>query len=179
MKMLLDLYVTFFRIGIVAFGGAYAILPILEDKLVVQKKWITKEELLDYFSISQCAPGIISVNTAVFVAYKQKGVSGTISATLGLISPPFLIITAIAAFLQNFTDYQIVKNAFAGIRVCVCVLIINAVISMWKKAIPDKITLTIFAIILILAVFTNISSIILVISAGVAGVVINTIRKAG
>lgn len=178
MRMLLSLYTTFARIGLVAFGGAYAILPILEEQLVVKKQWVTKEELLDYFSIAQCAPGIISVNTAVFIAYKQKGVAGSIAAALGLITAPFVIITIIAAFLQNFSEYHAVKSAFAGIRVCVCVLIINAVISMWKKAIPNSIAFSLFAVILILALFTDISSILLVIGAGISGIVIGAIRKA-
>lgn len=178
MNMLWDLYITFVKIGVVAFGGAYAILPILEDKLVDKKHWVTKEELLDYFSIAQCAPGIISVNTAVFIAYKQKGIAGAVAATLGLITAPFLIITIIAAFLQSFAEYQVVKNAFAGIRVCVCVLIINSVISMWKKAVPDLPAFILFVSILVLALFTDISSILLVVGAGIIGITINAIRRA-
>lgn len=178
MKMLLDLYITFAQIGLVAFGGAYAILPILEDKLVNKKQWVSKEDLLNYFSIGQCAPGIISVNVAVIIAYKHKGIAGSIAATLGLITAPFAIITIIAAFLQNFAELQAVKNAFAGIRVCVCVLIVNSVISMWKRAVSDRPAIVIFAAVLILALFTNISAVLLVIASGVAGVVISAVRRA-
>ncbi len=178
MKKLLEIYITFAKIGSVAFGGAYAILPILEEQLVDKKQWVSKEELLDYFSISQCAPGIISLNAAVLIAYKQKGIAGAISAALGIITAPFIIITLIAAFLQNFMDYQVVKDAFAGIRVAVCVLIVNAVISMWKKAVPELWAFAIFAVVLVLALFTSASSILLVISAGVCGVIINAIRRA-
>lgn len=178
MKMLLDLYITFAQIGMVAFGGAYAILPILEDKLVDKKQWVSKEDLLNYFSMGQCAPGIISVNVAVIIAYKLKGVAGSIVATLGLITAPFIIITVIAAFLQNFAELQAVKNAFAGIRVCVSVLIVNSVISMWKRAVPDRAALLVFAAVLILALFTGISSVLLVIASGVAGVAISAIRRA-
>jgi len=177
MKTLIQLFVTFFRIGVVSFGGGYAMLPILQRELVDKKCWVTTEELADYFAIGQCTPGVIAVNTATFVGYHKKGVLGSIVATLGIIAPSVIIITIIAAFIDNFSDLEIVKNAFAGIRACVFVLILNAVIKLWKTAIIDKISIIIFVIAFALAAFTSLSAIIIVLAAGVAGIVIKAIRK--
>lgn len=177
MKTLIDLFLIFFRIGMVSFGGGYAMLPILQREFVDDRKWVTTEELADYFAIGQCTPGVIAVNTATFIGYKRKGTVGGIVATLGMVMPSIIIITVIAGFISNFADLEIVKNAFAGIRACVCVLILNAVIKLWKGAIVSKISIIIFVIVFLISVFTSISSIILVVAAGVAGIVINAIHK--
>lgn len=177
MKDLLDLFVIFMRIGGFTFGGGYAMLPLLQKEIVENKHWATEEELMDYYAIGQCTPGVIAVNTATFIGYRKKGIIGGIAATLGVITPSLFIIMIIAAFLKNFTDYTIVKDAFAGIRVCVCVLILNAVIKLGKKSIVDRICLLIFLVILILAVFTNISTAILVVAAGISGLLIKQIEK--
>ena len=118
MREIWELFATFFRIGICTFGGGYAMLPMLEREIVNKNKWATMEELLDYFAIGQCTPGIIAVNTATFVGYKRRGVSGGIVATLGIVAPSLVIITMIAMLLSNFMDNQIVMHAFAGIAVC-------------------------------------------------------------
>ena len=117
--MLWDLFLTFFKMGAVTFGGGYAMLPILQREVAENKKWSTEEELMDYFAIGQCTPGMIAVNVATFVGYKQKGFSGGLAATLGVITPSMLIITAIAIFLSSFAANPFVIHAFAGIRVCV------------------------------------------------------------
>ncbi|MBR4249544.1 MAG: chromate transporter, partial [Verrucomicrobia bacterium] len=121
-------------------------------------------------------PGIIAVNTATFVGRKVKGDLGGIVATLGVVAPSLVIITVIAAFLQNFADYAVVKNAFAGIRVCVCVLIFNAVIKLWKKSVIDKPTLVICLVVLLGSVFLNLSPILFVVLAGIAGAVIKSVQ---
>ena len=118
-------------------------------------KWVTEEEILDCYAIGQCTPGVIAVNTATFIGQKNKGIMGGIMATLGVITPSLIIITAIAAFISNFSDLAIVKNAFAGVRVCVCVLILNAVVKLWKSSVTDKATLIIFIGVFLGSVFTN------------------------
>ena len=126
--------------------------------------------MADYYAIGQCTPGIIAVNTATFVGYKTKGVLGGIIATLGIIAPSLIIITLIAAFLQNFADLAVVKYAFNGIRACVCVLIFNAVSKLAKKSVIDKICLGICIVVLLLSLFSPLSPALIVILAGIAGV---------
>ncbi|MFR8165798.1 MAG: chromate transporter [Enterocloster sp.] len=133
MNKLLDLFLTFARIGGLTFGGGYAMLPMLQKEVVEKRGWASEEELMDYYAIGQCTPGIIAVNTATFVGQKTAGIAGGIIATLGVVFPSPIIITIIAAFIQNFSDLAIVQNAFAGIRVCVCVPIFNAVVKLWKN----------------------------------------------
>ncbi len=134
MKALWELFSTFFKIGICTFGGGYAMLPMLEREIVKGHGWATMDELLDYFAIGQCTPGIIAVNTATFVGYKRKGYSGCIVATLGIIAPSILIIVAIAALLANFMEYEIVGHAFAGIRIAVCALVCKTILKLAKSA---------------------------------------------
>ena len=172
----LDLFWTFCRIGGLTFGGGYAMLPMLQKEVVETKKWATEEELMDYYAIGQCTPGVIAVNTATFVGRKIKGLAGSILATLGVVFPSLVIIIAIAAFVNNFADSPIVQNAFAGIRACVCVLILNAVVKLWKKAVVDKPTLLVFAIVFILSVFTNLSPVVYVILAAVAGIILKSLE---
>ena len=133
MKLLWDLYRAFFTIGGLTFGGGYAMLPMLEREIVNKHKWSTNEELLNYFAIGQCTPGIIAVNTATFVGYKTRGIAGGIAATLGVISPSIVIIVLIAMLLENFMDILWVQHAFAGIRVAVCALIASSVIKLAKS----------------------------------------------
>ena len=133
MRLLWDLYRAFFTIGALTFGGGYAMLPMLEREIVAKHKWSTSEELLDYFAIGQCTPGVIAVNTATFVGYKTRGVLGGIVATLGVVSPSIVIITVIAMVLSNFMENPWVMHAFAGIRVAVCALIVSSVIKLAKS----------------------------------------------
>jgi len=132
-KTLFDLFRAFFTIGALTFGGGYAMLPMLEREIVSKHKWATSEELLNYFAIGQCTPGVIAVNTATFVGYKVKGVIGGTVATLGVVAPSILIITVIAMVLENFMDILWVQHAFAGIRVAVCALITASVVKLFKS----------------------------------------------
>lgn len=165
----LDLYLTFARIGGLTFGGGYAMLPMLQKEVVEKKHWASEEELMDYYAIGQCTPGVIAVNTATFIGYKNKGVLGGIFATLGVISPSLIIIMVIAAFIRNFSDLMIVKNAFAGIRVCVCILIFNACKKLFKSSVVDKITLTIFIVVALISILSDISPMLIIPLAGLAG----------
>lgn len=176
MNIYLDLFCSFAKVGVLTFGGGYAMLPILQREVSENKNWATEEELMDYYAIGQCTPGVIAVNTATFVGHKIKGISGAIAATFGLIFPSLIIILAIAAFVSNFADEPAVKNAFAGIRACVCVLIINAVTKLWKKAVVDKVTLIIFALIFVLSVFTSLSPVVYVVLAAVAGIILKSLE---
>ena len=151
-------------------------LPLLEEDLVNRKQWISKEELLDYFAIGQCTPGIIALNVSTFIGNKRKGPIGGVIGTAGFLTGPIAVILIIAMFLTNFADLPIVKNAFAGIRVCVCVLILQAVLKLWKNSIVDRTTLILYLVIFLLAVFGKqlpfaIPTAFLVIISGVFGVV--------
>ncbi len=178
MNEYLELFLTCAKIGVMTFGGGYAMLPILQREVVESKKWATDEELNDYFAIGQCTPGIIAVNVATFIGHKRKGVLGGIVATLGMVFPCLVIILFLATLISNFADLALVQNAFAGIRACVCVLIFNAICKLWKSSVIDAITLIIFLAVVILSFFTSISPVILVIACGVAGVLIKVIGGA-
>ena len=173
MKLLWDLYATWFKMGLFTFGGGMAMLPIIEREVVQKHKWATEEEILEYYAIGQCTPGIIAVNTATFVGYYQKGVIGGIAATLGVISPSFIIISLIAGLISNFSELAIVQHALKGINVAVCMLLIYANSGLWKKSIKNIGSFCIFAIALLLAVFTDLSTVIQVIIAGVLGIVMS------
>ena len=185
MNQLLNLYITFVRIGCVTFGGGYAMLPVLERELVDKRHWTTMDDLRDYFSIGQCTPGIIALNVSTFIGEKLSGISGALAATVGFLTGPILIILAIAAFLTNFAEVPLVQHAFAGIRVCVCVLIIQAVLRLWKSSVVDKVSLGIYLVIFALNAFSGllpvkIPAAVLVILAGAFGVLVSTRRaKAG
>ncbi len=170
MKILFDLFCTFFRIGAFTFGGGYAMLSLIQREIVESKKWATDEEVLDYYAVAQCTPGVIAVNTATFVGHKQKGITGGIAATLGVILPSLIIISAIAAILQNFMEYEIVGHIFGGIRVCVAVLIVNAVITMGKKAVIDILCIIIAVLsFLVSVIFPSVSPVFIVLAAALTG----------
>lgn len=169
MKILLKLFFVFAQIGVTTFGGGYAMLPILQRIVVEKYHWSTEEELMDCYAIGQCTPGIIAVNTATFIGYKQLGVIGGIFATLGVVAPSVVIITIISLFLKNFADLPVVIHAFSAIRACVCALILSSVLKLSKKSVIDKICFMIFLAVLMLSLFTSVSPAVLVVAAGVCG----------
>lgn len=171
MKDLWNLFITFSRIGLFTFGGGYAMLPMLQKEVVEKAGWATESEIMDYFAVGQCTPGVIAVNTSTFIGYKQKGILGGISATLGVIFPSVVIITAIASILNNFSSYPIVQHAFAGIRIVVAALVLNVVIKMYKSAVVDWIGITIFIISLFLGLILSLSPIIYIIAAAIIGII--------
>jgi len=180
LPLLLDLFCAFFRIGLFTFGGGYAMLPLLQREIVEKKHWATEEELLDYFAVGQCTPGIIAVNTATFVGFKEKKLSGAIFATLGIVSPSLVIITVIAALLSNFAHIAAVQNAFAGIRVAVCVLILNSIVKLWKKSVVDKLTLGVFiAVFLGSVLLSHVSPVVFIVAAAVLGIVVRVWLRTG
>lgn len=179
MKELFQLFFAFARIGGFTFGGGYAMLPMLQKEVVEKYGWATEEELMDYYAIGQCTPGIIAVNTATFIGYKTKKIPGAIMATFGVIAPSFVIITLIAAFLQNFAELAIVRHAFNGIRAAVCVLILNAVVKLAKKSVVDKVTLGICIVTVGLSLFTELSAVVMVVLAGAAGYLAKRLSRKG
>ena len=168
--ILWQLFVSFARVGVLTFGGGYAMIPMLEREIVDRRGWATSEELMDYYAVGQCTPGVIAVNTATFIGYKTAGNLGGIVATLGVVFPSLLIITVIAGIIQNFSDIPAVKSAFAGIRVCVCVLIFNSVVKLWKGAVKDKATLVLCLLVFGLSVFFPISPVVFVLFCAAAGI---------
>lgn len=179
MKELFELYITFAKIGSITFGGGYAMLPILQRELVEKRHWETDEDLMDYFAIGQCTPGIISLNVSTFVGNKRKGPIGGIVSSIGFVTVPILLILIISMFLKNFADYAIVKNAFAGIRVCVCVLILDAVERLWKKSILDIKSFIIFAGALLLTLFNVLPLYVIVLLSAVAGILMSQMNTKG
>ena len=170
MKLLLDLFLTFAKVGVMTFGGGYAMLPILQREVVENKGWATEEELMDYFAIGQCTPGIIAVNTATFIGQKYKGTVGAIATTLGLVFPSVVIISCLAMVIEAFSHIQWVQHAFGGIRVCVCVLIANAVVKLYKKSVVDKLTFAIFLLVALGGYFLDLSPVVFVVLAAAAGI---------
>ena len=172
MRILWELFASFARIGALTFGGGYAMIPLLEREIVDRHHWATEEELMDYYAVGQCTPGVIAVNVATFVGYKIAGPVGGVFATLGVVTPSLLIILLIASVLQNFADVPAVKSAFAGIRVCVCVLIFNAVLKLWKNAVKDKAALVLFLLVFLLSLFTDLSPVVFVVVCAAAGILL-------
>ena len=166
---LFKLFIIFLKIGAMTFGGGYAILPLLQKEIVEKHKLTTIEELTQYYAVGQCTPGIISVNTATFIGYKYAKIIGALIATFGIIFIPFLLILLFANILEIIFNFEVVKNAFIGIRVCVSALILSSVISLFKTSIIDKFTLILFILLLLLA-FINLSPILIVLIAGICGI---------
>ena len=172
MTSLWDLFWTFARVGGMTFGGGYAMLPILQRELVETREWATEEELMDYFAIAQCTPGIIAVNTATFVGHKQRGIWGGILATLGVVFPSLVIISLLATAISTVSHLQVVQNAFGGIRICVCILILNAVIKLYRKAVVSRTSLLIFLAVLLGSYFTDIGVVWFVVLSALLGLLV-------
>lgn len=172
-----EIFAAFFKIGAATFGGGYAMLPILEREAVEKKGWVTKEEIMDYYAIGQGLPGIIAVNVGILTGHKLKGFRGGLAAALGVVSPCLIIITVIAACLNNFRDNEYVRHALAGISVCVCALILSSILGLWKKGVRDKATFLIFLAALAVSLFTEVSPVLCVIAAAAAGLALRAAKR--
>lgn len=177
MNEYLDLFLTFAKIGGFTFGGGYAMLPILEREVVEDKAWATEQELLDYYAIGQCTPGIIAVNTATFIGNKRKGLLGGVIATLGVVAPSLVIIILISAFLVNFSHIAWIQHALGGIQICVCVLVFDAAFKLAKKSLVDAAAGILFLLVLICSLFTRIQAFLLVLLSGLCGIILKTILE--
>jgi chromate transporter len=178
-KLYGELFLTFFKMGCCTFGGGYAMLPVIERELVARKKWAAMDEIMDYYVIGQITPGIIAVNVSTFVGYKLKGIPGGIIATLGFVLPSLIIITLIAAFLRNFADLPPVRHAFAGIRVAVGALILDAVIKLFRGAVKDRRALGICVLSFGLSLALKAPPALIVLTAALAGFLLYRPRKTG
>ena len=168
--LLADLFLTFAKVGVMTFGGGYAMLPILQRELVENKKWATEDQLADYYAVGQCTPGIIAVNTATFIGQKNRGIPGGILATLGVVFPSLIIISLLAGVSTTFSHLAWVQHAFGGVRVCVCILILNAVVKLYKKAVIDGPTLLVFLAVALGSYLTPLSPVLFVLAAAVVGI---------
>ncbi len=177
MKDYINLFVSFMKIGGFTFGGGYAMLPMIEREIVTNRGWATSEEILDYFAVAQCTPGVIAVNTATFVGKKKKGVMGGIVATLGVVFIPVIIISLIASFLKSVAHFEAVKNALWGISIAVCATITASFFKMAKKAIKDMAGIIIFLIALFVSIFFDISPVVIVLVSALAGIIIKNIKS--
>ena len=171
MNLYCDLFLTFAKIGACTFGGGYAMLPMFRKELSERHGWTTDEEILDYYAVAQCTPGVIAVNTATFVGSKLKGWKGAAAATVGVVSPAIVIISVIALFLRHFAEYPAVIHAFAGIRIAVAALIIGTVIGLIRKNVKNLFAVLLFAAALLITLFTDFSPVWVVLAAAVLGIV--------
>lgn len=171
MKDLWKLYAAFFRIGGLTFGGGLTMLPMLKYELAEKNGWVTEEELLDYYAVGQCTPGIIAVNVSTFVGYKRKGIPGAIFSTMGMISPSLIIVSILAFFLEQFMRNQIVAHAVGGIKIVVCALMLQTVITMAKKNLVSTVCYVVAILAFLLAVFTPVPTVLLVLVAGIVGII--------
>ena len=177
MKELMNLFWSFCRIGGLTFGGGYAMLPMLQKEVVETHKWATEQELLDYYAVGQATPGIIAVNTATFIGYKEKGILGAIFATSGVVFPSLAIIMSIAGFIDSFSDLNIVQHAFSGIRVAVGVLILNALVNLVKGSVKDILGIILFVATFIISIFFNISVVYIVIASALIGIISDFVNR--
>lgn len=178
MNILLDLYLTFVKIGIMTFGGGYAMLPILEREVVDKKKWATSEEILDYYAIGQSTPGIIAINTATFCGYKKAKNIGGIVASLGFITPSIIIIILIAGFLKNFSHIAAIQHAFSGIRIAVSALVLYSVIKMLKKNATTPFKFCVFLLTFLAIAYFDLSPVLIVIVVASLGIILGRVKNA-
>ena len=174
-KELFKLFIAFFKIGALTFGGGYAMLPMLEREVVMKHKWATMEDLMDYFAIGQCTPGVIAVNTATFIGYKKYGNIGGIVATMGVICPSIIIISLIASVLSMIYENPVVQHAFAGIGVAVCAILVQAILKIGKAGLSDWFTWAVAAVAFVLSMFFDVSTILIVIIAGASAMVYKSV----
>ena len=178
----LDLFLTFAKIGLFTFGGGYAMIPLIEDNCVSKKQWISHDEMMNITVIAESTPGPIAINCATYVGYRQQGFWGALAATLGIILPSFCIIFAISAFLDRFIEITWIAHAFQGIKIAVGILILDAACKMLKKmqkkAMPRIILIAAFGAMLLINILSvRISSIILMLTAGLVSLILFLVRK--
>ena len=169
-----ELFLTFAKIGVMTFGGGVAMLPMLQREIVDKHHWASEEEMLDYYAIGQCTPGIIAVNCATFIGYKQKKTAGAVAATFGVVFPSLVIILLLAGLITNYSGIPAVNSAFAGIRVCVCVLVLNAVVKLAKKSVIDAPTAAIMIVTAVCSLLLQLSPIFYVLVSAAVGILLKS-----
>jgi chromate transporter len=174
----LELFVTFLKMGVLTFGGGYAMIPVVERELINKRGWINMDEVMDYYTVAQITPGIIAVNLSTFVGCKREGPLGGLLATLGFVLPGVSFVTAIAVFLANFADLPVVRHAFAGIRVAVCALILDTVIKLVRGIFKDGKAVVIYALAFALSALWGVSPALLIAASGLLGLLVFRQRPA-
>ena len=170
-KSIYTIFKTFFKVGTLLLGGGYVILPLLTSELVEKKKWITSDELCEYYAIGASLPGIIAANTAIFTGRKLMGTAGAVAAIVGMILPAFLAIVLLAAILAELIAKPCVQHIFWGVGIGVIVLLFLAVKEMWSKSVVDRFSLAIYIGSLILALYGKVSLSLIIIGAVIAGII--------
>ena len=165
MKKLWEIFFAFAKVGAFTFGGGYAMLPIIQREVVERRGWLTDEEVAEYYALAQCLPGMIAINTAAFVGGKVMGKRGSVAACFGLAAPSFIFITLVSSVMQNFLDHPMVQRVLFGIKVVVCALIAQAIIRLWKPAIKNMLGVAVYLIVLVLALFTDLPIVVLLIAS--------------
>lgn len=183
-KLILTLFLSFFKIGAFTFGGGYAMLSLLENEFVSKRGWLTKDEFLDMLAIAESTPGPIAINSATFIGYKTAGVIGSAFATLGVVLPSFIIIYVISLFLDKFLALTLVANAFRGIQACVVYLIGSVGLKMLKQLEKKPLPLIIMGAVLVCMVAFSLfavkfSSIVYILVSGVIGIIAFYVNKKG
>lgn len=176
---LLEIFIIFFKMSAVTFGGGYAMLPILQREVVDKRNWMTHERIIDYYAVSQGLPGIIAINVSVFIGKERRGFWGGLIGALGMVSPCLVIISLIAAFLSNFQELPLVRHAFAGVTICVAALILDAVIGLWKKAIINLFGVSLFVMSFGALLVFEMSPIIIVLASAGTGILFHKLKKRG
>ena len=177
MREFLELVWAFIVIGATAFGGGYAVVPLLERELVKKRGWITMDEVMDFYTIAQITPGIIIVNIATFIGHKRKGIPGGIVATIGLILPGVSLMLLISVFVHQFAEYALVQHALAGIRIAVCAIILDTTIRLVKGFYKNYKSVIICVVAFVLSAVFSVSPVFVILGAGVAGFVLFSPRR--
>lgn len=176
LKKLFGLYFSFAKIGTFTIGGGLAMMPMMQKELVDKKKWITEEELIDYYAVGQSTPGIIAANVATFVGYKQCRIIGGIIATLGMVTPSLVIIMILANFINSISDYPMVQKALNGINVAVAALLTSVIVRFAQKTIKNVWNALFMGIAFILIFFFHVPSFIVILCAIATGIILTVIK---
>ncbi|WP_078549543.1 chromate transporter [Litchfieldia alkalitelluris] len=176
-KLLVQIFITFFKIGPVTFGGGYAMIPLIEREVVEKRRWVKTEDVTDIFAVAESVPGAIAINSATFIGYRLAGVAGAIVAMTGVLLPTFFIVVMLSLFFLQVQDNPKVEAAFVSIRATIVALITYAAIKIGKTAIVDKTTVALIAITVAVLFFIHIHPVLIIISGGIIGIGIISLKK--
>lgn len=177
MIIIFDLFVIFFKIGLFTFGGGYAMLPLLRKDIVEKKHWCEEDEIIDYYSLSQVLPGLIAVNVAGLVGYKVKGKLGVLTSVIGMITPSIIVILLIATVMSNIMHNEYVIHALAGVKVATIILILETIVSLWRKSVSNAFGLGVFMASLAFLIAFSVSPIYLIVISSAFGFLVRKMEK--
>lgn len=171
MEKILEMFIAFFKIGAFTFGGGYAMIPLIEQEVVINKKWIDKDEFMDILVVSQSLPGALAVNCSLFIGQKIGGMIGQIIAVLAVTLPSFFIILIIAGVFLQFRNNYFVNLAFKGVNAAVPMLVLFGVISLSKGVEKNLNTLIMIVIALVALIFFDIHPVIVILASAIYGII--------